>query len=62
MLGLAAGFLVAAAMSFTFHGLFGFYYLLLGGACAFASFVVAMMGSRRPVASKDPAVQAGKLA
>ena len=42
MLGLATGFLVTAAISFTFHGLFGFYYLIAGGLSASAAVAVTL--------------------
>jgi hypothetical protein len=47
MLGVATGFLVCAIMSFTFNGLFGTYYLAVGGISAGASVVVTLMGARR---------------
>lgn len=46
MLGLATGFLVSAGISFAFHGLFGFYYLIVGGASAFAAVAVTLRDSR----------------
>lgn len=53
MLGLAAGFLITATMSFAFHGLFGFYYLLVGGVCVAASLVTTLVGLRQQPRTAD---------
>ena len=42
ILGIAVGFLFCALMSFIFRGLFGFYYLSVGGVLAGISVVVAL--------------------
>ena len=42
MLGVASGFLFCSIMSFAFNGLFGFYYLSVGGIMAGIAVVVAL--------------------
>jgi hypothetical protein len=47
MLGLAAGFLITATMSFAFHGLFGLYYLIAAGISAGVSVLVTLGAANR---------------
>ena len=45
MLGLASGLLVAAGISFTFHGVLGLYYLIAGGISASIAVGVTLRGA-----------------